>query len=164
MKHYIIDSLNVINKCNFFKSKFLISKTVAISSFCEVLNVYAAKYPTYKFSAVIDGTEMPQSIVSSQIKLIRSGANETADNVIKNMISNTHGKSTLVVVSSDREVYNFARINACEAIESEEFIKLLFPQPAKVQKAGKNFKGEKPSHTSKKDFEEFKRLFSENED
>ncbi len=165
MEHYIIDSLNVINKSSFFKSKFSISKSSAIAAFCDKVCVYAGKCPSYKFTIVVDGTEMPNNPPYPNIKLISSGAVRTADDKIKEIINNSHSKKNIVVVSSDREVYNYARANTCKAMESDAFIKLLFPQDAPKPNTKQFYeKSEKPSHSSRKDFEEFKRLFSESND
>ena len=76
-----------------------------------------------KVSLHFDG-HLTDAIPSSSSKIIYSD-NKTADSIIKNEIDRSTKPKTIAVISSDHSVQNYAKVNGCTIIKSEEFAKLL---------------------------------------
>lgn len=87
-----------------------------------------ARLKRQQVEVYFDGAPAPQagtrSLGAVRAHFIRLG--QTADNAIRDRL-NKMGKSAknLIVVSSDREVQNAARINQAKFVSSEEFVKLI---------------------------------------
>lgn len=162
MKHFIIDTFNVINKSNFIKSKAKNDKNTAIAIFIELIKNYQVQYPSYQFTLVCDGeVDEPINLVG-KLRLI-SSKEQNADDFIKKMIQKSANKTNLVVVSSDLEVYSFAKANLCETETAENFLKTI-TKSTKSEKKEKFVSYEKPQSASRREIEEFKKLFGvENE-
>ncbi|MBX3043009.1 MAG: NYN domain-containing protein [Candidatus Kapabacteria bacterium] len=167
MKTFILDALNIINKSSDLKAALNKSKEAGISAFCSMLSDYLLSYKSYKMILVIDGVTGQLSKYSPNISLINS-IDIIADLKIKELISNYKQKSNLTIVSSDTEVYNFARANATDAMTSENFLSLITqPHKSKIvnsRQTKKNKNKEKPSNASKKEINELKSLFKEDFD
>ncbi len=163
MKTYIIDALNVINISPTLKPILNSSKDNAVSAFCSELSIYLQKYPSYKFIVVVDGNLQPINKYNRNITLVES-QNNTADNKIKEIFSNMPNKSNINIVSSDNEVYNYARMNAAGAITSIDFIQQISQKHSSKSPTTKSSsskgKQDKPNSPSKKDVNFFKELFS----
>lgn len=162
MKTYIIDALNVINISSTLRPLLNNSKDIAVSAFCSELSIYLQKFPSYKFIVVVDGNLQPINKYNRNITIVES-QNNTADNKIKEIFSNLPNKSNIDIVSSDTEVYNFARMNAAGAITSIDFIQQISSKQSSNPSANKSNiskgKQDKPSSPSKKDVNFFKELF-----
>lgn len=123
----------------------------------QLLGPFAQSYTNYSIIAVFDGK--PGNLYSSYSNIQIKYSNEiTADKVIKQLISKSVNPRTIAVVSSDREVQNYARIHAATSMESNSFLNLLKKPKPKSTKLLKE-KTEKPNYVSKKEIEEFKKLF-----
>ncbi|MGE5679601.1 MAG: NYN domain-containing protein [Bacillota bacterium] len=120
MKHYIIDGNNLIGK---IKTLFLLQKKDGQAS-REKLVLFLESFfhdKKAKISLCFDG--FPQlAIRTSKIKIYYS-ENKPADDIIKNLIENSKNPKVLVVVSSDHNLMQFARVCHCEVKSSEEFSK-----------------------------------------
>lgn len=163
MKIFIIDTLNVIFKSKDLKNK---NKENAVSSFCIILSNYIKKYPSYKIMLIVDGTISNINNYHKNISIIES-LNITADNKIKEIVESSPLKNKLEVVSSDTEVYNFARMNGINVILSEDFLKMInFQNINRMQnKSNKSISDtSKPQKSSKKEIEELSQLFKQKSD
>lgn len=154
---YIIDAFNVIHKSTSLRSIMLNSITEAGNSLIAKINNFAKGYPTYKFILVFDGTKFPINIYNTKINSLFSN-NKTADELIKSYV-NKEQSNNLIVVSSDNEVYNNARINAKIVMTSEDFLKEIERTKTTVFRNSKNKNKEKPQFTTKKDMKEFLEIF-----
>ena len=167
MKTYILDALNVINYSQKLKSLLNQSKENAVSALCSEISEFIRRYPSYKFIIVLDGNLSGINKYSQNIKIVESPTC-TADETIKELIANFPKKHSLEIVSSDNEVYNFARMNTASAMTSSDFIKLISPQTnSKITNSSQNKKiksKEKPINASKKEIELLKNLFSNSDD
>ena len=76
----------------------------------------------------------------------------SADKNIKEQIERTKSRKNLVVISSDHEIQNFAKVCSCEVLSSEEFAKELA--------TSKKINEEENRIKSINNVEEFKRLFN----
>lgn len=166
MKTYIIDALNVINYSQSLKTLLNSSKDNAVSGLCSELSQYLQKYPSYKFIVVVDGSISQINKFHKNVTVI-SSQNNTADNKIKEIFSNLANKNLIEIVSTDTEVYNYARMNSAGALTSSDFLNLIktpkndnVGNSKQVRKASN--KKEKPSQNTKKDMTMFKELFAEN--
>ena len=74
-----------------------------------------------------------------------------ADKKIKEQIEITKNRRNLIVISSDHEIQDFARVCSCDVLTSEEFAKDLT--------SGKNINEEENRIKEMNDVEEFKKLF-----
>ncbi len=90
-------------------------------------------------------------INSQKIKIIYS-ENKTADHKIKQQIENTKTPKNLIVVSSDNNIKEFARVCSAKVLSSEDFA-------FEIQKE-KNVNEESERIKEINDVEEFKRLFN----
>lgn len=156
MKHYILDTFNVINKINLSKSLKKDAQT-SVSVLIELIKNYQSKYSSYHFTLVCDGRiDEPINLVG-KIKLVNSG-NQSADALIKQIIDKTAVRTNIVVVSSDLEVYSYAKAHMCSVLTAENFLKLVETTPQKNIKS-KELDKEKPFAPSKREIEEYKKLF-----
>ncbi|GAB1370612.1 hypothetical protein MASR1M45_06730 [Candidatus Kapaibacterium sp.] len=162
MKTYLIDTLNVIHKSSELKKLLNQSKETAVSGLCSRLANHFKKYPTYKATLVIDGKLDVINTFSTNITIIES-QNNTADNKIKEIIEKSNKKSNIIVVSSDAEVFKFARIYGIVANESLSFLSEIDTNhsisPKYNQPDKKNPKS-KPQRATKKEMSEFMNLFN----
>jgi len=161
MKHYILDTFNVINKINLSKSRKKDAQT-SVSVLIELIKNYQSKYPSYRFTLVCDGRiDEPINLVG-KIQLVNSG-NQSADTIIKQIIDKEPVRTNLVVVSSDLEVYAYAKAQMYSVLTAENFLKFIEHTPQQKNKSRETIK-EKPYAPSKREIEEYKKLFGvENE-
>lgn len=163
MKTYIIDALNLVHKSPSLRGLVSQSKEKAISGLANEISIFFARYQSYKAVLVVDGTITAINKFSKNITIIES-QNNTADDKIKEIINKSQKKSDFVVVSSDTEVYNFAKMNVVDVMISEDFLKLINSNKSQLSNksnktdSNRNNSG-KPSGVSKKEIREFKELF-----
>lgn len=122
MKHYIIDGNNLIGK---IKSLNQIQKKNKQQS-REKLAFSIARYFSTKKTTVtlhFDG-HLNEAINVHGIKIIYSDSN-TADDKIKIEIEGSENPKNIIVVSSDNNIAEFARVCSCQVIKSEEFANQL---------------------------------------
>ncbi len=149
MLHYIIDGNNLIGKIRSF-SKLQHKDKTAVR---EQLIFFVDRYFHSKKAKVtlhFDGYEnLP--IKSEKCKIIYSN-NKIADQKIKEQIENSKSRTTLIVVSSDNNIREFARVCGCKILTSEEFA-------SEVQKEN-NSNEEEERIKSIDSVEEFKKIFN----
>ena len=149
MKSFLIDGNNLIGKISSIKK----IKNKDKESVREKLVFLIEDYFHRKKGKVylhFDGFEnVPLRL--SKGKIIYS-EKSTADNNIKEQIERAKNRKNLIVISSDHEIQNFARVCSCEVLSSEEFAKELTSK--------KNANEEESRIKSIDDIEEFKRLFN----
>ena len=75
-----------------------------------------------------DGRVMPDTEKRSVVKVVYSKPPEKADPVIKRMIEKDYDKD-IVVVSSDREIVNYARLYSVKTISSNRFAHEILEKP-----------------------------------
>ena len=122
VKKYIIDGNNLIGKLKSLWSIQQKDKQLSRIKLVKLLDQYFTS-KNVKVSLHLDGFEN-DAIPSSQIKLFYSN-NKTADSQIKNEINNSKNPKVIAVVSSDHNVQDYARVNSCTIIKSEDFAKQM---------------------------------------
>ena len=126
MQHFILDGYNIIHAIPSLK------KTLAhdAASARELL-VHSVAQLThqrkFRCTIVFDGVapldSAKQSAHAPVHVLYSSPLN--ADAKIKHMIEQSKNRSLLVIVTSDREILNFARVYSCQSHSSKHFANLL---------------------------------------
>ncbi len=149
MLHYIIDGNNLIGKIKHFSSLQKKDK----QSTREKLVFYLERYFSSKKAQVtlhFDGfANLP--INSQKIKIIYS-ENKIADQKIKQQIEKSKTPRNLIVVSSDNNIKEFARVCSAKTLSSEDFA-------LEIQKE-KNVNEESERIKEINNVEEFKRIFN----
>ena len=122
IKKYIIDGNNLIGKVKSLWAIQQKDKQLSRLKLVKLLDQYFS-IKKVKVSLHLDGFEN-DVITSSQIKLFYSN-NKTADSQIKNEINNSKNPKVIAVVSSDHNLQDYARVNSCTIIKSEDFAKQM---------------------------------------
>lgn len=145
MRHFIIDGNNLIGKMPAVKSK---DKNTEREKLAFILERYFTNKKV-KVSLHFDGHKnLP--IKAAGIKIFYS-ENLTADDLIKNEIERTSNRKNIILVSSDNNLKEFARVCSCEVKSSEDFVK-------NITSSQKNDEEENIIE-SMKNIDEFKKLF-----
>jgi len=127
MQHFILDGYNLIHAIPALK------KTLAhdVQSAREMLIHSVARLThqrKFRCTIVFDGSPPPNVVrqpSNAPIHVVYSYPHN-ADTKIKQMIEQSKNRSQLVIVSSDREILNFAKVCSCQTHTSKHFANLLF--------------------------------------
>lgn len=126
MQHFILDGYNLIHAMPALK------KTLAhdAQSAREMLIHSVARLThrkKFRCTIVFDGSPPSNAVKQSPnapIHVVYSSP-QNADAKIKQMIEQSKHRSLLVIVSSDREILNFAKVCSCQTHTSKHFANLL---------------------------------------
>jgi predicted RNA-binding protein with PIN domain len=122
MIHYIIDGNNLIGKIPRLYELHLKDKQLSRSELVAILNSYFAG-KKIKLTLHLDGYKnLPLNLSKGEIVYSN---NQTSDEKIRDEIAGSKNSKLITLVSSDRSLINFARVNSSNVIRSEEFYKLL---------------------------------------
>jgi len=148
MKSYIIDGNNLMGKINTIKMIQSKDKQQARERLVMMIEKFFNNR-NEKVYLHFDGFQnTPLSL--SKGKIIYSEKSK-ADKKIKDQIEIAENRKNLIVVSSDHEIQNFARVCSCNVLSSEEFSKGLT--------SNKDLNEEENRIKAINDIEEFKKLF-----
>jgi hypothetical protein len=120
MKHYILDTYNITNLI-----RQADSNNRAIYFLVTLIRYFSLKHPTYSISMVFDGFATQEFMLPPNVFVVNSGYDTKADEIIKDMIDFEQAKASCTVVSSDLEVYSYARISSCKPMKSDDFLDIL---------------------------------------
>jgi predicted RNA-binding protein with PIN domain len=121
MNHYIIDGNNLIGKNKSLKQLQNKNKQASREGLIKFINKYFSS-KNAKLTLHLDGhSNNPLSI--SKGKIVYS-ENQPSDNLIRKEIEHSKNPKLIVLVTSDRSLMNFGKVNSCKIISSEEFNKL----------------------------------------
>lgn len=150
-KIYIIDGNNLIGKISFLHRLQKKDKQSPREKLAFMIDNYFHD-KKINVSLHFDGFEkLP--VKTSGIKIIYSN-NREADQEIKDQISRTKNKKHIVVVTSDLNLAEFAKVCSCEVMTSDEFGKKL------VEKKSGSIEDEIiKGLNSRENIQEFKDLF-----
>jgi len=147
-KHYIIDGNNLIGKIDFLKSLQRKDKQGSRERLAFLIERYFA-HKKDSVSIHFDGFAN-EPIKVSKVKLSYS-EKLTADELIKKEIDRTKNPKNVVVVSSDNNLRQYARLCSCSTVTSEEFRRILL--------SSESIDEEKERINKLGNSEEFKKLF-----
>ena len=148
MKHYIIDGNNLIGKISAIKKFQKSRKQTSRGKLAFLLGRY---FSNQKNSVTLhfDG-HLNETIKVRGIKIKYSGS-KIADDKIKLEIEKSKNPKNIIVVTSDNNVAEFARVCSCQVIKSEDFSKNL---------SARNSPDDEQSRIDQiNNSEEFKKLF-----
>jgi predicted RNA-binding protein with PIN domain len=128
IKKYIIDGNNLIGKISELWVLQQKDRQLSRIKLVKYLDQYFAN-KNVKVSLHLDGYAA-DPIPSSKVKINYSD-NKTADSKIKKEIDNSKNPKVLLVVSSDHSVQNYAKVNSCAVLSSEDFNKMLKDKKSK---------------------------------
>ncbi len=148
MKHFIIDGNNLIGKMKNLHSLQRKDKQETREKLALILERFFIK-KKIKVTLHFDGFAN-DPIKTSGIKIIYS-ENKTADENIKSQIEKSKKRTTLIVVSSDNNIREFARVCSCEVIKSEDFVKQILSSQSQDEEVERIKNIDDP--------DEFKKLF-----
>ena len=129
LPHYIIDGYNVIHAIPSLKKLLAHDGSQAREQLGYLISRLTFRRK-FRCTIVFDGTRPPESHPSqshSPVHIVYS-APQSADAKIKAMIDQSKNRTLLVVVSSDREILDYARVCSCTAHTSKYFSNLLFEE------------------------------------
>lgn len=142
MIHYIIDGNNLIGKIPRLKELHLKNKQLSRSELVTILNSYFAG-KKISLTLHLDGFKnLPLNF--SKGKIVYSDS-QTSDAKIRDEIARSKNPKLITLVSSDRSLAEFARVNSSTVIKAEEFFGLLNRSNEKNEEiqAAKNLESEK---------------------
>ena len=152
MKNYIIDGNNLIGKVKRLSELQMKDKQNAREQLVFLVqNFFSGK--KIKLSLHFDGFENSRQSLSNG-KIFYSES-RTADEKIKDQISQSKNRRNIVVISSDNGIRDYARVCGCSLLTSEEFYKEI---------AAKNENNEEEKRIKEiNNIDEFKKLFNAND-
>ena len=155
LPHYIVDGYNVIHSIPTLKKLLAHDGFQAREQLVFLVSRLTFR-KKFRCTIVFDGTKPhephpPQS--HSPLHIIFSSP-LSADAKIKSMIETSKNRSPLVIISSDREILDYAKVCSCNTYTSKYFSNLLFDEPDK---------GEEKDSTalSKGQIDEWLKIFGE---
>ena len=150
MKHYIIDGNNLIGKINFLHKMQQKDKQHSREKLAFMIDNYFHDKKV-KVTIHFDGFEnFP--IKLNNAKIVYSDS-KSADDKIKNQIELAENRKNLVVITSDNNIQEFARVCSCLIIKAEEFARTI---QGKIQNDEKDI-----IEKMNNNLDEWKKLFDE---
>lgn len=122
IQKYVIDGNNLIGKISELWKLQNQDKQLSRIKLVKLIDQYF-RNKGYQVSLHFDGFEA-DGIPSSSSKITYS-KNKSADSMIKKEIDHSGKPKTIAVVSSDHSVQNYAKVNSCKVIKSEDFAKSI---------------------------------------
>lgn len=122
MIQFIIDGNNLIGKLAELKK---IQKKDKQSSREKLVFMLDRYFETKKLRVSLHLDGYPGDHIGANRMHIVYSENKTADEKIKLEIDKSKNKRLLSIVTSDRNLMEYARVNSCKVIKSENFVKEL---------------------------------------
>lgn len=143
IRTFIIDGNNLIGKIPELR------KSKGDDSRAKLIFLLQNFFSNKKVKCIVCFDGYPTDKIKSRFELLFS-LNRNADELIKQKIEKSVRNKNLIIVSSDLEIFSYARECGCTAIKSEEFYKNLLSNLSTQSE-------EKPQLN---DLTEFKKLFN----
>lgn len=122
MLHYLIDAYNLIHQDNTLKNILLRnSNEQAAEKLFQLMSGFANDNPKKKFTLIFDGSPFDIHSPFENVYIEGSGKFK-ADDIIKSYISSAVNAKNYIVITSDREIINFAKQYYAGYYLSEQFI------------------------------------------
>ncbi len=146
-RHYIIDGNNLIGKVKRLWKLQQKDGQASREQLAFILDRHFSGKPV-SVTLHFDGFK-GEAIKTNKLRIEYSN-NKTADEEIKKEIARCDNPKMVGVISSDRNVMEFAHVNACEVIKCEDFVRQI---------KSKNKKDEEAEKVKSISNDEMKRLF-----
>jgi len=125
MKTFLIDGNNLIGK---IKSLFALQQKDKQASREQLIFMVEKYFKHQKNKGIVYLDGFQSTAIASDYLKVKYSQNQTADDIIREDISNEKNRRNVILVTSDLPLSNFARTCSCEVIKSEVFSK-QFLQP-----------------------------------
>ena len=149
VKTYLIDGNNLMGK---IKSLFALQQKDKQASREQLVFLLDKYFKTQKNKCVLYFDGFPSITIASDFLKIKYSQKQTADDLIREDISNAANRKNLMVITSDLAVAGFAKACSTEVMKSE-----VFAKQALQSKAGEDESGIIDKLTNQT--AEFKKLF-----
>lgn len=163
MRQYIIDGHNVLHANGAWEEMLRQSLSDAREALVEAVEAFFGRKADMQATIVFDGADVGSRTVGRNIVVRGTRRNQSADEVIRQLLARHSAPHTCIVVSSDHEVAGFARRYESETLSAAEFLQRLSKRPSQRKKSVDAFRDdfprEKPTDMSPEEMEEMKRLF-----
>jgi predicted RNA-binding protein with PIN domain len=123
MKHFIIDGNNLIGKIPSIKNLQRKDKRASRERLAFLLGRY---FSTRRNMVTLHFDGHKKESINATGLQIKYSETKTADDEIKVEIEKSKNPKNIIVVTSDGNVAEFARVYGCQVIKSEDFKKKLF--------------------------------------
>ncbi len=157
MEHFILDGNNLMYKDRQLHSVLRTSIPHAQNALVRIINHYAGQHKKFRVTIVFDGLAEIEAPLAPNV-FVKSSGSDQADNLIKEQVRICENPKLCTIVSSDMEVYNYARINGCKAVLCEEFLNDCV-ESAGIIEDQEN--AEKPLSVSKSEVKKMRKLFGD---
>ncbi len=163
-KKIIIDGYNLIkaNPAIFSKMPTLELQRVHLLKLLSSAPVLQGHEVTVVFDGQSD-SQQTQLQKKNWIRIVFSGKDLEADEVVQKMIRQQAAKEKMEIVSSDQKIQRTARDHQVMAVSSQEFWKVLQQDPTKVVKSPDD-QINPEQNLSKKELEEWLKIFRHRQD
>jgi len=149
MKTYLLDGNNLIGK---IKKLFALQQKDKQASREQLVFLLEKYFGRQKNKAILYFDGFISSAIASDFLRIKYSQSQTADDLIREEISNSKNRKNLIVITSDTALSNFARACSSEVQKSETFAQQCLSSKNAETETGKI--NQLNSQT-----EEFKKLF-----
>ena len=120
MNHYIIDGNNLIGKIRSLQKLQDKDKHSSREGLINIINRYFANKKV-KLTLHLDGfSNYPLHLFSGEI--IYSDK-KSSDQMIRQEIDRSPNPKLIILISSDNDLINYAKVNSCKIIKSEELVR-----------------------------------------
>lgn len=150
MNHYIIDGNNLIGK---IKHLHLLQKKDKQSSREGLINVINRYFAGKKINLSLHLDGYPNTPLHLSHGKIVYSYKKTSDQMIRQEIDDSQNPKLITLVSSDHALINYAKVNSCTIIKSEEFYREIENNNSRDEEAEKLSQLEKQK-------DEFLKLFN----
>lgn len=132
LPHYIIDGYNLLHEIPTLKKLLASDAMMAREQLIDIIAHLTMK-KKFRCTVVFDGAKPNlQNFPASNTPIhVVYAFPLSADDKIRDMIEKSKTRTSLVIVSSDHEILNFARVCSCTTHTSKYFKRMLFEESGK---------------------------------
>ncbi len=160
MKIFILDIYNILYKCKEFRKLINKSFENTVFSLLQAIQSYSSIHSRFKFYFVIDGFINGLESNYNNIIIKQSHKNNSADNLIRKIITGLDTYAETYIVTNDIEIINFAKLYTIKNITPQEFCKMIASNNKNKDINIQNKPEiDKPQHINSREVEFYKNLF-----
>lgn len=119
MKTFLIDGNNLIGKIT--RLRRALQQKDKQASREQLIFLLEKHFVNQKNKGIVYFDGFQSTAIASNYLKIKYSQSQTADDIIREDISQTKNRKNLIVVTSDLALSNFAHVCSCEVIKSENF-------------------------------------------
>ena len=130
-EHLLVDGYNLIRSTPLFSQQERISLEAGRQELQQALAAYARQTNT-RITIFFDGDKTVKHAANQQygpLQIVFSRYPKSGDDLIKEAAQDKHGAKNMRVITSDREIRNFARRHKIHSTSAPEFVEEMDEQP-----------------------------------